>query len=80
MRIYSGYKITFDGKCEWSFGNKYARNVTIFRDNSSSSHADNLKNNFQCQLKGTLLDVIEALMHQQKGLVLILVKQTQNVA
>ena len=46
MRIYSGYKITFDGKCEWSFGNKYARNVTTFRDNSSSSHADNPKNNF----------------------------------
>ena len=32
---------------EWSFGNDYTRNVIIFGvDNSSSSHADNLKNNF----------------------------------
>ena len=32
-------KIVFDGKGEWSFGDDYARNVTIFGlDNSSSSH------------------------------------------
>ena len=32
---------------EWSFGNDYTRNITIFGvDNSSSSHANNLKNNF----------------------------------
>ena len=31
----------------WSFGNDCARNVIIFGvDNSSSSHADNRKNNF----------------------------------
>ena len=45
--VYNGYRIAFDGKCEWSFANGYARNVIIFGvDNSSSSHADNLKNNF----------------------------------
>ena len=45
--MYSGYGIAFDGKGEWSFGNDYARNLIIFGVyNSSSSHADNLKNNF----------------------------------
>ena len=45
--VYSGYVIAFDGKGDWSFGNDYARNVITFGvDNSSSSHADNLKNNF----------------------------------
>ena len=45
--VYSGYTIAFDGKGEWSFDNDYTRNIIIFGiDNSSSSHADNLKNNF----------------------------------
>ena len=45
--VYSGDGIAFDGKVEWSFGKDYARNVLMFVvDNSSSSHADNLKNNF----------------------------------
>ena len=45
--VYISYVRAFDGKGEWSFGNYRARNVTIFgADNSSSSHTDNLKNNF----------------------------------
>ena len=45
--VYSGYRIAFDVKCEWNFDNAYVRNSIIFRvDNSSLSHADNLKNNF----------------------------------
>ena len=45
--VYSGYGIAFDGKGEWSFDNDCARNVIISGvDNSSSSHADNLKNSF----------------------------------
>ena len=45
--VYSGWRIAFDGKGEWSFGNDCVRNFIIFGvDNSSSSHADNLKNNF----------------------------------
>ena len=45
--VYSGYGIPSNGKGEWSFDNDYARNVVIFDvDHSSSSHADNLKNNF----------------------------------
>ena len=45
--VYSDYRISFDGKVERSCGNDYARNVIIFGiDNSSSSHADNLKKFF----------------------------------
>ena len=45
--VYSGYGIAFNGKVEWYFDNDYARNVIIFGvDNSSSSHADNLRNDF----------------------------------
>ena len=45
--MYSGYRITFDSAGSWSFDNDSARNVVIFGvDNSSSSHAENWKNNF----------------------------------
>ena len=45
--VYSGYKITFDSACFWSFDNDTARTVIVFGvDNSSSSHTDNRKNNF----------------------------------
>ena len=45
--VYSGYGITFDSAGSWSFDNDTARDVIIFGvDNSSSSHADNRKNNF----------------------------------
>ena len=45
--VYRGYGIAFNGRGEWRFNNNSARNVTIFDvDNSSSSHADNEKNNF----------------------------------
>ena len=45
--LYSGYGITFDSGSFWSFDIDAARNVIIFGfDNSSSSHSDNRKNNF----------------------------------
>ena len=45
--VYSDYEIAFNEKCEWSFGNDYARNVTIFSvDNDSSSRPNNPKNIF----------------------------------
>ena len=45
--VYSDYEIAFNGKGEWSFGNDYARNVTIFSvDNDSSSRPNNPKNIF----------------------------------
>ena len=45
--VYSGYGIAFDRPASWNFGNGFAKNTIIFgADNSSSSHADNCKNNF----------------------------------
>ena len=45
--MYNGYGITFDSTGSCSFDNDSVRNVIIFGvDNSSSSHADNSKNNF----------------------------------
>ena len=45
--VYSGHRIAYHGKDEWRFDNDTARNVVIVGvDNSSASHADNLKNNF----------------------------------
>ena len=45
---YNGQGVEFDGECQWSFGNEFARNVVISGfDNSSSSHTDNQKNNFK---------------------------------
>ena len=42
-----GYGIIFDSVGSWKLDNDFARNVIIFgADNSSSSHADNCKNNF----------------------------------
>ena len=79
--VYSGYGIAFDGKGEWSFGNDYARNVIIFgSDNSSLSHADNLKNNFLVLGEGDTFRINGSFGAPEKSLVLILVKQTQNFA
>ena len=45
--MYSSNGITFDIAGSWSFYNDIARNIISFGvDNSSSSHADNRKNNF----------------------------------
>ena len=79
--VYRDYRIAFDGKGEWSFGNDYARNVIIFgSDNSSLSHADNLKNNFLVLGEGDTFRINGSFGAPEKSLVLILVKQTQNFA
>ena len=79
--VYSGFGITFDGACSWNFGNDFAKNVVIFvADNSSSSHANSCKNNFYSLVKAQLMVLMEASVHRRKIFVLILVKQTQNVA
>ena len=45
--MYSGYGIKFHSTGSWSFNNDTGKNVTIFVvKNSSSSYADNQKNNF----------------------------------
>ena len=64
-----------------NFGYDYARNVILFGvDNSSSPHADNLKNSFLVLVKEILFALMEDLVHQKKTLALILVKQTQKFA
>ena len=45
--MYNGYRIIFDSAGSWSFNNDTARNVIIFGvNNSSSTRANNPKNNF----------------------------------
>ena len=56
--VYSGYGIEFDRKGERNFDNNYARNVIIFGvDDSSSSHTNNLKNNFSILGEGDTFGV-----------------------
>ena len=56
--MHSCYRIAFDGKSEWSFGDGFARNVLIFGvDSSSSSHADTLKNDFLILGEGNTFDI-----------------------
>ena len=64
-----------------SFDNNTARNVIIFVvDDSSSSHADNRKNNFLVLGKRPAFGIKESFCLPKKRLALVLVKQTQNVA
>ena len=78
--MYSGYGITFDSAGSWSFDNHTARNVIIFGfDNSLLSHSDNHKNILLVLSQGPTfsITIMEALVHQRKSLVLILVKKTK---
>ena len=79
--IYSAYRIAFGGKCNWNFGNDYARNAIICGvDNSLSSHSDNLKNNFLVLGEKDTFGINGSFGAPAKGLILILVKQTQTLA
>ena len=49
-------------------------------DNSQSSHTGNRKNTFLVLVKFQLLELMQALAHQRKSLVLILQKIPQNIA
>ena len=72
--------MAFDEAGSWNFGNDIARNVVIFDVvNSSSSHTDNHKNNFLI-LGGSLTYDINGSFGSPEKKLLILVKQTQNVA
>ena len=78
--VYSGYGITFDSAGSWSFDNHTARNVIIFGvDNSLLSHSDNHKNILLVLSQGPTfsITIMEALVHQRKSLVLILVKKNK---
>ena len=76
--VYSGYGIAFDGKCSWSFGNGFAKNVVVFGvDNSSSSHTDNCKNSCFVLGEGDTFGIHGSFRAPEKSLVLILVKQSK---
>ena len=78
--VYSGYGITFDNARSWSFDNDSARNFIVFGvDNSSSSRANNYKNNFLVLGEGPTFEINGSFGSPEKKL-LILVKQTQNIA
>ena len=79
--VYSAYGIAFDGKRKWNFDNDYARNAIICGvDNSSSSHSDNLKNNFLVLGEKVTFGINGSFGAPEKGLILILEKQTQTFA
>ena len=79
--VYSGYGITFDSASSQSIYNGIARDVITFSvDNSSSSHADYRINNFLMLGESPTFGIMENLVHQRKGLVLNLLKQTRNFA
>ena len=70
--MYCGYWIAFDLKESWSFADDFARNVIIFGvDNNSSSHTDNLKNNFL--ILGDALGINGSFGAPDKKMILILV-------
>ena len=74
--LYNGYGITFDSTGSCSFDNDSVRNVIIFGvDNSSSSHADNCKNNFLILHNGPTFGKFGS---PEKGLALILVKKRKK--
>ena len=77
--MYSGYRIAFDGKSSCSFSNDFARSVTIFGvNNSSSSHTNNLKNDFLILGEGDTFVINWRFCAPGQILILILVKQRQN--
>ena len=70
--VYIGYKITFDRAGSRSVNNDIVINAITFGiDNSSSSHADNHKNNFLVPGDGPTLELMEILVHHKKNLVSI---------
>ena len=74
--VYSSYVIIFDSAGSWNFADDFARNIVIFGvDSSSSSHADNRKNNFLVLGEGPTFGSSEVFSD-----LLILVKQAQNFA
>ena len=65
--MYIGYGITFNSAGSRCFDNDIARNVINFGvDNSSSSHADNRKNNFLVLAEGPTFGINERLGSPEK--------------
>ena len=68
MFVHNVYTITSDSAGSWSFNNDTARTVTMFGvDNKSSSHYDNCKKSFQCQMNVHIFELIKVLVHQKQN-------------
>ena len=79
--VHSGYGIAFDGKGSRSFNDDFARNVIIYRvDSSSSPHTDNLKDDALVLVEADTFSSDGSFGALEKNLLLILVKQKQNFA
>ena len=66
--MYSGCGITFDSAGSWSFNNGITKNIIIFGvNNSSSSHADNHKNDFLVLGKGLTFGMNETFGSPEKS-------------
>ena len=69
---YTGYGITIDSAGSGNVNNDTVINVIIFGiDNSSSSHADNRKNNSLIPGDGPTLELMEILVYHRKNLIFI---------
>ena len=65
--MHSGYTIIFNSAGSWSFNNNTARNFIIFcADNSSSSHADNCKNNILISGESPIFGINESFGSPEK--------------
>ena len=79
--VHSGYGIAFDRKGSWSFNDDFARNVIIYRvDSSSSPHTDNLKDDALVLVEADNFSSDGSFGALEKNLLLILVKQKHNFA
>ena len=80
--VHRGYGIAFDVKGESSFDNNYARNVLSFGvDNSSSSYADNLRNDYAVLDEGNTFCINGTFgLHQMKKFSINFSKAKQNFA
>ena len=66
--MYSGCGITFDSAGSWSFNNGITKNIIIFGvNNSSSSHANNHKNDFLVLGKGLTFGMNETFGSPEKS-------------
>ena len=77
--VYSSYGWAFGGKDSSNFNDGFAKNVSIFGvDNSSSSHTDNLKNDFLILGKGNTFGNNGCFGASEKKVALIFLKQRQS--
>ena len=64
--MYRDYEIVFDSADSWSFSNHFVGNIIIFADNSLSSHANNLENDFLVLGEGSTDDINDSIGATEK--------------